>query len=306
MYLYVDDEYWDIPASQLVRTGNINVNQQGLYTLRYNAVDGSGNKADEFFVQVFVRDVIPPVIVLNGSSAISVDVFGTFNDPGVTATDNITQNPNIVTDRAQVLNMNKLGTYTITYTAIDAAGNRASVQRMVIIVDKVKPIITILGSNPMYVERNSNFDSIDPGVKITDNYWPENTMFPTLDKTQLDMTQDGPYYIYYNTTDSSGNKAVEMFRLVIVTPPVGLNDLMNNEVFEIYPNPSAGKYYVSFKKMDIKSLQVYDMLGSLVLSKEVNAMQSDFDMSTNKHGIYIVRFTSIQGQQYHTKITLTK
>lgn len=39
-----------------------------------------------------------------------------------------------------------MGSYTITYTATDKAGNSANVKRTVAVTDGVAPVVTLLGS----------------------------------------------------------------------------------------------------------------------------------------------------------------
>lgn len=91
-------------------------------------------------------DTTPPVITLNGSSSISIAVGGTYTEPGVTATDNvdgdITANVVIGGDTVDV---NTIGSYTITYNVSDAAGNAATqVTRVVNITDGTQ---NLLGSD---------------------------------------------------------------------------------------------------------------------------------------------------------------
>ena len=76
-----------------------------------------------------VRDTLPPVITLNGDSSITLTVGDTYEESGASATD-ATDGTVEVTISGEV-NTSSIGTYTITYTATDAAGNPASVNRTV-------------------------------------------------------------------------------------------------------------------------------------------------------------------------------
>ena len=59
--------------------------------------------------------------------------------------------------------------YSVTYTVQDAAGNSAApVVRVVIVRDTQIPVITISGSNPIYVNVFSTFNP--PVATVTDNY----------------------------------------------------------------------------------------------------------------------------------------
>ena len=84
-------------------------------------------------------DKTKPVIKLKGSSTITINVGDKFEDPGATAMDD---KDGDLTDKIKVsgtVNTNRVGTYTITYTVKDKAGNEASVKREVKVVKKDKP-----------------------------------------------------------------------------------------------------------------------------------------------------------------------
>ena len=84
-------------------------------------------------------DKVKPVIRLNGSSSITIDLGDNFDDPGATATDN---KDGDLTDKIKTsgtVNVNRAGTYRITYTVEDSSGNSASVTRTVIVIDNSEP-----------------------------------------------------------------------------------------------------------------------------------------------------------------------
>ena len=52
-------------------------------------------------------------------------------------------------DNAAAVDTNACGTYTITYTATDAAGNRAITNRTVLVQDTTPPTIAAAGTVPI-------------------------------------------------------------------------------------------------------------------------------------------------------------
>ena len=78
-----------------------------------------------------IADTIAPVITLNGSSSVTLELQQAYNELGATATDNIDGDltSSIVTSGS--VNTNVAGTYTITYSVSDAAGNSDSTTRTV-------------------------------------------------------------------------------------------------------------------------------------------------------------------------------
>ena len=84
------------------------------------------------------KDVTIPVISLEGSASVSLEAGAAYTDAGATATDNIDGaiTGSIVT--VNPVDINTVGTYTVTYNVTDAAGNAATaVTRMVEVVEPV-------------------------------------------------------------------------------------------------------------------------------------------------------------------------
>ena len=82
---------------------------------------------------IAAADTTPPTISLNGVSHMTVEwVFGQFIEPGTTWTDNVDGSGNVpnITGTVGVT----LGTYTISYTKTDAAGNTGTATRTIDIV----------------------------------------------------------------------------------------------------------------------------------------------------------------------------
>ncbi|MBN1576096.1 MAG: DUF5011 domain-containing protein [Chitinispirillaceae bacterium] len=79
-----------------------------------------------------VNDVTKPQITLNGSSTVTLNKGSTWTDPSATATDD--RDGSITPVRTGSFDIDVVGTYTLTYTATDKAGNSNSVTRTVTVV----------------------------------------------------------------------------------------------------------------------------------------------------------------------------
>ncbi len=78
------------------------------------------------------KDDEPPVIELRGNNPIELQLNAQFLDPGVNLSDNETQDIHIRLDtQGADIDTSVAGTYTITYTATDLAGNSAIAERVV-------------------------------------------------------------------------------------------------------------------------------------------------------------------------------
>jgi hypothetical protein len=298
----ITDNYWTNITH--TRTGIINPNIPGTYNLVYNATDGSGNTAAPYSVTVVVKDLIAPTVTLNGANPMIVDVYTTFNDPGVTTGDNYY--PNTTTIRTGLPKMNELGTDTLIYVVTDGAGNSTTVKRLVIKVDRIAPEIELLGNNPYTVNRFTAY--VDPGVKLNDNFYTDaqlrNGGAFIQDESKLDMTIPGVYFVTYQVTDPSGNKSRKEQRLIeVIDPMTGVQELNANSNVSVYPNPSKGLFTVSAKNnTGIKTIKVMDILGKTVYTKLVNATSTEVDITAMNKGLYMIILEDENNKTYSGKI----
>ncbi|WP_319380288.1 DUF1566 domain-containing protein [Thiomicrorhabdus sp.] len=74
-----------------------------------------------------INDVTPPVISLSGSNPYEIKVGSVYSDPGATATDDVDGNISLaIVIGGDSVDVNTVGSYTVTYDVSDAAGNAAT------------------------------------------------------------------------------------------------------------------------------------------------------------------------------------
>lgn len=79
---------------------------------------------------------------------------------------------------------------------------------------------------------------------------------------------------------------------------LGINDVLQPNDFKISPNPSKSKLNLLLPSSTITvKLEVFDVLGKKVMSKEVSKLSSSIDVSKWNNGVYLVRITSENGAQ---------
>ncbi|GGA75505.1 hypothetical protein GCM10011369_16710 [Neiella marina] len=160
-------------------------------------------------------DTQAPVITLNGNATMTIDVGDQFTDPGTTVTDNVDNG--LQAEASGSVDTNSPGTYVITYSAEDAAGNVATTTRTVVVsapgVDTQAPQITLLGSNPMQLTVGDSY--AEPGATVTDNV--DNNLVAAI-SGNVDSSSPGTYTITYMATDSAGNETI-VTRSVMVSAP---------------------------------------------------------------------------------------
>lgn len=85
--------------------------------------------------------------------------------------------------------------------------------KIIVNEDDTKPVITLNGSTPFFMERGYTF--VDPMAVALDNA-DGDISANIITNTNLNTSVEGEYWVSYNVTDSSGNKADSVTRTVIV------------------------------------------------------------------------------------------
>lgn len=115
-------------------------NTVGTYYTKMYAIDGSNNPSSSYWLKFDIKDDIKePVITLNkgenGLETQYIEIGSTYQDPGATATDDVTTNITVQVDTSLV-NTEQVGEYKVKYTAKDEANNITTAERTVYVVDR--------------------------------------------------------------------------------------------------------------------------------------------------------------------------
>lgn len=87
-------------------------------------------------------DLIPPVITLNGANPATIILGSSYIDLGATVTDNVDHNLGIQVTGDTAVDTSTIGSYTVTYTATDQAGNTATATRTVNVEELPLPTLS--------------------------------------------------------------------------------------------------------------------------------------------------------------------
>ncbi|MFY0654709.1 MAG: DUF5011 domain-containing protein [Cyclobacteriaceae bacterium] len=214
----------DISANIVIGGDQVDINTVGTYEITYNVGDAAGNTATEVKrtvnIVAIIVDVTPPVITLIGNATINLNVGASYTDQGATAVDDIDSDvtANIVVVGVDQVDINTVGTYTITYNVSDAAGNAAvQVTRTVNVVDTTPPVITLTGNAT--INKTVGETYTDQGATATDDIDGNITANIVVGGDQVDINTVGAYVITYNVSDAAGNSATEVSRTVNIVAP---------------------------------------------------------------------------------------
>jgi hypothetical protein len=170
-------------------------------------------------------DVRRPVITIIGMDPAEIVQGGSYVDAGAMAEDDV--DGDITANIVTVSNVDEstLGTYTVTYTVSDAAGNMDEETRTVTVFADEPPVITLIGDAAVDVIHNSTY--IEEGATATD--YVEGDVPVTIGGDEVDTTAvDHVFNVTYDASDSAGLAATQVTRAVTVVPDmasvIDLND----------------------------------------------------------------------------------
>lgn len=203
-------------------------------------------------------DAQPPVITLQGGSSLELALGGIYLEPGYTAIDNIDGD---ITDQVKIVNSvntDVAGSYTISYSVVDAAGNKGYATRSVTVLEPAAPILTptpepetpieepelpgsepeLPGSEPELPGSEPEAPAVVPSISIVgsstivlhvgSNYQEQGAIASdALDgdlsgevriSGRVDAQTAGTYRVTYSVTNSSGLAATATRRVQVIAP----------------------------------------------------------------------------------------
>ena len=230
---------------------------------KFEIEDLVGNKTKVEF-EVKRIDKVPPTITVTDPNNYKMEVNTEYVEKGYAAYDVVDKDvTNLVTKKYQFqakgtgtwpfvdeLDTSKLGTYKIIYIAKDKAGNEAKGTRTVTIVDTTAPIITLNGEAVInHLERGKDTYT-ELGAKSADNYDEAETLTgpsyinlyilnnegqyafsKRVDKVDTNIV--GRYNLVYTDSDSNGNEAKKVTRMVYVKDTIAPTATIEYSTIEV-------------------------------------------------------------------------
>ena len=245
-------------------------NMPGLYQAVVFLEDPSGNSTSQI-INIIVVDTESPTfslsteidrVIESGTSDIDwsmliIDILD--NAIGAVQTTEITDN--IMYDMT--------GTYTVVVAVTDASGNQTTEEVSIDVIDTTPPQIILNGDSTINLEYGEEYT--EQNASIIDN---ENLSINiVIDSSNVDVEEEGIYYVTYNATDASGNEALEVIRTIIVTKTVSLFASLNEGIDSI----GIGNEFID---AGVTSFSTYDI--TTVVSGSVDTLAA---------GTYVITYT---------------
>jgi len=173
-------------------------------------VSGAATPPTNLF-DITVADTTAPSVVLAGEASVTIEAGSAYVDAGATATDLVSGA--LATTTSGAINPLVPGSYTVTYSATDAAGNTASASRLVVVTDRTAPVFgpavnviaeatSAVGAVVTYA-MPSAADTIDASLAIT-CVQPPGSLFPL-----------GTSTVSCSAADDSGNVATTALTVTV-------------------------------------------------------------------------------------------
>ncbi|MEE9304426.1 MAG: immunoglobulin-like domain-containing protein [Thiotrichaceae bacterium] len=151
----------------------------------------------------------PPVITIQGDDPETITKGTAYIDAGATAVSADGETINVTS--TGLVDVNTVGSYTITYSATDSAGNTASTSRVVNVENGNGVIVTILGDSTLNVTKDSIYtDAGATAASTTDGAIAVTTT------GSVDTSIVGTYIIEYSATDSTAQSTTEIRTVSVV------------------------------------------------------------------------------------------
>ena len=188
----------------------------GNYSISYQATDSSGSQSKILTQNIIIDDTEGPVLTLLGGNPYPYPYGSPWVEPGWEVYDNRDSKSSVIVSSSASPNTGEVGSYTITYLALDTAGNVSSQDRVVQIIDNIAPTI-VLSDSVILVSKGEAFSL--PTYSATDNLDGDVTSGITISgQEDVDVNVVGDYQIQLSVADSSGNQTQLSF-IIRVEPP---------------------------------------------------------------------------------------
>jgi len=154
--------------------------------------------------QAVQPDTADPEVELFGGAGFTREAGQAWAEPGAAGHDVRDGNLTDAITITGTVDVNTTGTYLLTYTVVDAAGNSATATRTVTVADSTAPAITLLGD--ANITHFKGLTWVDPGATATDTL--DGNLSDTITRTgTVDVNTTGVYTLTYLVSDAAGNEA---------------------------------------------------------------------------------------------------
>lgn len=124
----------------------------------------------------------------------------------------------------------------------------------------------------------------------------------------IQQTLDGGYILAGNTGSNNGDvnglHGDIDYWIVKLAPLVGIIKTSPDETLSVFPNPASEKLVTKSENSIIAEVNLYNLLGELVWSRQPNAKQTQLDISKEAKGVYFVKVKDVNQKLTFKKVVI--
>jgi hypothetical protein len=157
----------------------------------------------------------------------------------------------------------------------------------------------------LYVQKTDALESMLIHKKVNN---ADSVLIATLTSTQMESNGWKEFSVDINEPDSTAIIFTSVLTMDATTSSggtriwmddlalrgrlnVGIKQLEKNPVVNLYPNPVREQMTIDMAQAKYETLDVYNLMGSKVLSQKINDSNFNLDVSTLSNGMYVIQFT---------------
>jgi hypothetical protein len=252
-------------------------------------------------VTLTVQDTLAPLITLNGSNPLYVELGGTFTDPGAVANDLCMGAVQVSVTGA--VNPNTVGTNSILYSAGDGNGNTNTATRSVIVRDTTPPTISSSFTN-LILAADTNCTAVMPDVTGT-NYITATDLSGPLTISQTPTNNStltvGTNIVVLSVADFFGNTSWSTNQIVVADQaPPSIGNQPQSQT-----NSVGGSAVLSVTASACTPLTFQWFFANSILAAQTNTTLTVSNLTPASAGDYFAVITSAGGSSTSQVATLT-
>lgn len=217
----------------------VNYEVPGTYEIKYLYIDRNGKLSSVYTTIKILEDTQEPEFK-GLEKEIKITVYDEFDaKKGIIAYDE--EWGEIEYEVIGEVNVNKLGSYTLTYFAIDPSGNSKEEKVIVQVVDDVAPIIS--GPTEIKIDVGTEDVNFLNWFKLTDNYTSTEKLKHTIIDDEFRIDTIGQYDLEIIVMDSSRNEAKHQFTVHVRDNESPIITMLEPIKIEYGETPNFNQYF---------------------------------------------------------------
>ena len=165
---------------------------------------------------------------------------------------------------------------TLTYTVTGTDLNNCTNTDQVIVTVNNSPLIPIVTSSSTFLSSS---------LATYYQWFLGNNLLNGETSQIYSPIQTGTYSV--EITDVNGCKNTSAGFLFTF---LGLENLSNLSIIDVFPNPSSGKFVVSFSNLEVNSMKIFNSAGLIIFNS--SSFTSEIDLMNQPKGIYFLKIES--------------